>query len=172
MNLRKLLTFLVSVSMIGLCGCPPITNTVTITYEEAANFSEFDAPNGSGGLPVKTFASGLFVAYKIDSIQNTASGATDFAWDPSLVYVNTAPQSVVVGGTLAPFSTATARVVPKQTVSGSLGRIIIDVQGNPNDIKNADNNLNYHTPAGESVLFVRKAATKQFLDPGTPSNLP
>ena len=171
MLFRKILALLVTASLIGFCGCPPINNTVIITYEEDADFSEFDTPNDSGGLPIKTFASGLFVAYKIDSIQNTAAGATNFTFDPTLFYDNTSPESHLVGGPLAPYS-APSRVVPPGTVASSVGRIILDVQGDPNSIKNDNNHLFYHTPSGESVILTRNTVPKQFLDPGMPSNLP
>lgn len=172
---RKALTLVVTLMAVGLSVCDkPIDYTVVIEYEEAAVFSEFDAPPAPGGsVPIKTFAGqGLFVAYRIISIQNKATGAKDFSFDPNKLFVNSTPTAKMAGGARAPYSTVKPMLVQKGTTASPVGRIIINVPGDPNDIKNSDINLLYESGNGESVLFNRRAAAKQVLDPATPSALP
>ncbi len=171
---RMSLMLIVLLAITGLSSCDkPIENTVVIEYEETAVFSEFDAPPAPGGVPIKTFAGeGLFAAFKIISIQNEATGAKDFSFDPNKVYVNSAPQAKMAGGVLSPYSTAVSQLVLKGTTSFLGGRIIINIPGDPNVLKNGDNLLLYESQNGESVIFVRRAIAKQILDPGTPNNLP
>ncbi len=172
-RITPLLFALLVPALLGLNACDkPIDYSVVIEYEEAAVFSEFDAPPAPGAVPVKTFASGgIFVAYRIVSIQNTGAGAKDFSFDPNKLFAGT-PASKMAGGVLAPYSTVKPMLVAKGTTAPSIGRLIINVSGDPKDLTTADNNLLYESGAGESVLFNRRPVAKKVLDPAVPGNLP
>ncbi|MFN0034525.1 MAG: hypothetical protein ACKVUS_05615 [Saprospiraceae bacterium] len=194
-GLMLLITVILPVTLLilglsGCDGCNPIDNTVVIEYEETAVFSEFDTPPPPGGLlPIKTFAGqGLFVTFRIISIQNKASGAKDFSFDPHKVYSDSKPRAKMSGGVLSPYSTVNPRLVQKGTTASPVGRIILLIEGDPIEIKKSDNFLLYESGAGESVIFTRRVTQlagpgetaivtptftrKQNLQPATPNNLP
>ncbi|HEY7214811.1 MAG TPA: hypothetical protein VIC28_09285, partial [Thermoanaerobaculia bacterium] len=107
-------------ALMGLSACDkPIDYSVVIEYEESAVFSEFNAPPAPGGsVPIHTLAgSGLFVAYRILSIQNTDTGAKDFSFDPNKLYVGTTPPDKMAGGVLSPYSTVKPLLVAKGTTA-------------------------------------------------------
>ncbi len=170
--LSRLLLFLLACSSLGFNNCNTIDYTVVIEYEEAAVCGLFQEQSGTTPQQTTAAGQGLFVVYKIISIKNTASGAKDFSFDPNKFYVNSSPRGTMAGGILSPHQTASARVIPKGTTAPNLGRVIINVPGNAQDITSSDNHLLYESGTGESVLFDRKSRVKQVLSPCTPSNLP
>src|ERR1700757_2589691 len=74
-GIRITLGMLTGAAMLCLAGC---ANTVTIHYDQVATCYVFDSnPTGSPHTATQS-GNGLFVIYKIKSIDNTSSGAKDF----------------------------------------------------------------------------------------------
>lgn len=166
---RTMLATVVGITTLSLLGC---ANTVTIHYDQAATCYLFDSnPTGS---PHTTTASGngLFVIYKINSVQNTASGAQDFNFNPAKVYNGNQNFANNLSFDYL-LQLAQAKTVPKGTTANNLGKLIIDSTANPKTDQKADFPLRYNSSSGESVLFVRdnQNAAPPFLDPCSPSNI-
>jgi len=155
---------------ISFLGC---SDTVTIRYEQPANFYVFDKDPGGTPHTTTSAADGMFMVYKIKSIENNKAGAKDFDFKLAKLYASTVEE--VSGNTsLGQWETAQDAQVAKGTSATNLGRIIIRVSGDPMQMKNAWQALHYASASGESVLLIQEppVPTPQFLDPGTPANLP
>lgn len=154
---------------LSLAAC---SNTATIHYDEVATCYLFDSdPTGS---PHTTTASGngLFVIYKVTSIENKASGAKDFNFTPHKVYSS--------GQNLANSQSfdyllqlAQPKTVAKGTTATNLGKLIVDAVADPKTDQKADFPLYYNSSDGESVLLVRdnRDAKPKFLDPCSPASI-
>lgn len=156
-------------AMLCLAGC---SNTVTVHYDQVATCYLFDSnPTGS---PHTTTSSnnGLFVIYKINSIDNTSSGAQDFNFAPSKVYSGS--QNFANNQSFDYLlQLAQPKTVAKGTVANGLGKLIIDTTANPKTDQKANFPLLYNSGSGESVLLVRDNpnAAPPFLDPCSPANV-
>lgn len=179
MFLKKFLSSIaIAFSILGLGACKK-HQLVIIRYSQPANCYVFD--NNPGGSPHTTTSAGngMFMIYKISSIQNTEADAVDFNFKLSKIYANNPSE---VPGTIPIVPTAQTapetKLVPKGTTANNLGRFIINVAGDPNQLKTATQFLNYNSSSGESVLMVNEDSTSngvpkaKFLDPCTPNNLP
>lgn len=160
---------LAGIAMLCLAGC---SNTVTVHYDQAATCFLFDSnPTGSPHTTTSS-ANGLFVIYKIKSIDNTSSGAKDFTFDPSKVYSGS--QNMANSQSFDYLlQLAQAKTVAKGTVANNLGKLIIDTTADPKKDQKADFPLRYNSASGESVLLVRDNpnAAPPFLDPCSPGNI-
>jgi len=152
-------------------GCQPATNTVTINYTKVGVCGSYE-PNPGASPEEVQFANPTFVVYTITSIDNTASGAKDFPFDPNLLYS-------VGGGSLAgaPFSeifTANAQTVNAGSTANNPGWLALDVPDDVKDAQNAQVNLFYHTPAGQSVLLNETDNGTAIINGGicTPASVP
>lgn len=173
-NIRAI--FIGSVGSIFLAGCQ---NTVILHYRQPANCYLFDS-NPTGSPHTTTSAgSGMFLFYDIVSIENKASGAKDFNFDPAKLFANGDSKGNTVPGTPGASVTylltgnAVPKLVPKGTTSGSLGRVVINLPSDdPTALKTAQMNLLYKSASGESVLLARDPGpAPKFLDPCTPANV-
>lgn len=173
-NIRVIL--LGSVGGLFLSACQ---NTVILHYRQPANCYLFDTdPTGSPHTTTSA-GSGMFLFYDIVSIENKASGAKDFSFDPAKLYANgdskgnTVPGSPGASFTYLLTGNAAPKPVPKGTTSGSLGRVVINLPSDdPAALKTTQINLLYKSASGESVLPVRDAGpAPKFLDPCTPANV-
>ena len=179
MFLKKILSSIaIASSILGLGACKK-HQLVIIKYTQPANCYIFD--NNPGGSPHTTTSAGngMFMIYKISSIENTEADAVDFNFKLSKVFAanpNEVPGTIpiVPNAQTAPDT----KSVPKGTTANNLGRFIINVAGDPNQLKTSTQYLNYNSSSGESVLLVNtdskpnEAPKAKFLDPCTPNNLP
>lgn len=157
----------------GCIGCKSIDNTVIIHYEEVATFVQYQfmPPEGTG---IPTFLTeGSYVVYKINSVENQSPGAIDFNLDPTKLYVVPAPKQSLPGTTnpLSSYTMTKTHLIPKKMTVNDLGRLILIVEGDRLEIMTAQNNLQYKSDSGESVLLIRQNVQKKRLDPATPINL-
>jgi hypothetical protein len=179
MFLKKILSSMaIASSILGLGACKK-QQLVIIKYTQPANCFVFD-PN-PGGTPHTTTSAGngMFMIYKISSIQNTDPDAVDFNFKLSKIFASNPNE---VPGTIPIMPTAQTapdtKLVPKGTTANNLGRFIINVAGDPNQMKTATELLKYNSSSGESVLMVNTDAKPnevpkaKFLDPCTSNNLP
>lgn len=175
MFLQKILSATaIAVSIFGLSGCKK-HQLVTIKYTQPANCFIFDT-NPTGTPHTTTSAgNGMFMIYKIHSIENTEADAVDFTLKLSKIFAsnqneNPAEVPIIPDAQNVPDN----KLVPKGTTAANLGRIVIVVAGDPNQLKTAPQFLNYNSSSGESVLMVNQDSKPkpQFLDPCAPNNLP
>ncbi|NWM25206.1 hypothetical protein GY659_26275, partial [Escherichia coli] len=74
----------------------------------------------------------MFLFYDIVSIENKASGAKDFNFNPAKLFANGDSKGNTVPGTPGASFTylltgnAASKLVPKGTTSGPLGRVVIN----------------------------------------------
>jgi len=179
MFLKKILTSIAIISSIlGLGACKK-HQLVFINYTQPNNCYIFD--NNPTGSPHTTTSAGngMFMIYKISSIQNTEADAVDFNFKLSKIYAATPSQTPETIPIVPTAQTAPdTKLVPKGTTATDLGRFVIKVAGDPNSLKTATQYLNYSSSSGESVLLVNTDSTSsgvpkaKFLDPCTPNNLP
>src|SRR4029077_4215934 len=136
MFLKKFLSSIaIAFSILGLGACKK-HQLVIIKYTQPANCYVFD--NNPGGSPHSTTSAGngMFMIYKISSIQNTEADAVDFNFKLSKIYAanpNEVPGTIpiVPNAQTAPAT----KLVPKGTTATNLGRFIINVAGDPNQLK-------------------------------------
>lgn len=152
-----------------LGGC---SNTATINYDQAANCAVFD--QDPTGTPHDTLgAGGIFMLYRITSIDNTKSQAADFHFQVGKLSAGGAnAQATSFLGPLV--KTATDQVIPKGQLVQNIGWTVVDFPTtNPSADKTSSAALNYSAGANESVLPVNTAASSKpaFLDPCTPANI-
>ena len=160
---------LTGAAMLYLAGC---ANTVTIHYDQVATCYVFDSnPTGSPHTTTQS-GNGLFVIYKIKSIDNTSSGAKDFNFTPSKVYSGN--QNIANNQSFDYLlQLAQPKTVAKGTTANDLGKIIIDTTADPKTDQKANFPLLYNSGSGESVLLARDNLNtpSPFLDPCSPSNI-
>lgn len=166
---RIVFAAVMGITTLSVMGC---SNTVTVHYDQAATCYLFDS--NPTGQPHTTTSSqnGLFVIYKIKSIDNTSSGAKDFNFNPTKVYngnqnfANNQSFDYLL-------QLAQPHTVAKGTTATNLGRLVIDTTADPKADQKADFPLRYNSGAGESVLLVRDNPNTPppFLDPCSPSNI-
>lgn len=166
---------LASIASAGLSAC---SNTAIIHYTQPANCYLFDSdPTGSPHTTTSA-GNGMFEFYKITAIDNKASNAADFHFDPAKIFtrstVNGNSVDSFAGGPSFSFKVTTAKptTVAKGTSAANLGRIVINVASDdPKSEKTAQTNLLYKSGSGESVLMVRDPGPNPtFLDPCSPNN--
>lgn len=121
----------------------------------------------------------MFMIYKIHSIENTEADAVDFDFKLSKVYAaNTSqvPETIPIVPTAQ--TAPETKLVPKGTTATNLGRFVIKVAGDPNQLKTATQYLTYNSSTGEGVLMVNEDSKPnevpkaKFLDPCSANNLP
>jgi len=179
MFLKKILvsTAIIS-SILGLGACKK-HQLVLINYTQPANCWEFDSNPGGSPHTTTTAGNGMFMIYKISSIQNTEADAVDFNFKLSKIYAavpSQTPETIPIVPTAQ--TAPDTKSVPKGTTATNLGRFIIKVAGDPNSLKTATQYLNYSSSSGESVLLVNTDSTSsgvpkpKLLDPCTANNLP
>ncbi len=179
MFLQKFLgATVIAVSIFGLSGCKK-HQLVTIKYTQPANCFIFDS-NPTGTPHTTTSASGgMFMIYKIHSIENTEADAVDFNLKLSKIFASNQNENpdeipIVPDAQNAPDN----KLVPKGTTATNLGRIVIKVLGDSNQLKTTAQFLTYNSATGESVLMVNQDTKPSgvpkptFLDPCSPNNLP
>jgi hypothetical protein len=165
---------LTSLGLAAMLGCN--NNLVSIHYTQPANAYVFD--NNPTGSPHTTTgaANGMFVVYCINQIENTDSQALDFPFTLSKVYAQNT--SNISGNTSLDqwVKTASDKLIPKGTISGNIGRIVVHIDGDPLSLKTAIQNLSYNSSSTDSVVMVRDGGSPppapKFLDPMTPGNVP
>lgn len=174
---RALLAVALVTAAVPLAACGPngsaITGTVTITYHKAGGCAIFDDTPVAAPDTVQTAGDdGLFVVYVVDSIANTAGGAKDFAFDPSLFYVST-------GSTPAMFPFDKYFTLKPQTVkAGSTatqpGWTALLVGGVPSEVQSNTDHLQYHSPSGVSVVLANQNDNNALINGGTctPTTVP
>lgn len=163
-----------AISAIGLLlgGCQPITYTVTIDYAKVGVCGLFQEDPGSSPQETQAAGEGVYVVYVIKSIANTASGAKDFPFDPTLLYATR--DSSIPGPPFSNHFTAGAQTVGAGTTATDVGWLAINIPGDPNDLQMANDNLNYQTPSGQSVLLNEVSSSTAIIGAGTctPANVP
>lgn len=155
-----------------LAACTnPITNTVTITYHKAGVCSGFQENPGTSPQQTQTAGEGLFVVYVVDSIANTASGATDFSFDTGKVFVNVSDGSSLPGPLFSNHFTLSTKAVSAGATATNPGWFALNVQGAS---QNDSDFLLYHSGAGESVIFVNQNSSNDAINGGvcTPATVP
>lgn len=166
---RIVLAAIMGITILSVMGC---SNTVTIHYDQAATCYLFDSnPTGQPHTTTSS-ANGLFVIYKIKSIDNNSSGAKDFNFNPTKVYngnqnfANNQSFDYLL-------QLAQPHTVAKGTTATDLGRLVIDTTADPKTDQKADFPLHYNSGSGESVLLVRDNPNtpSPFLDPCSPNNV-
>ena len=130
MFLKKILSSIaIASSILGLGACKK-HQLVIIKYTQPANCYIFD--NNPGGSPHTTTSAGngMFMIYKISSIQNTEADAVDFNFKLSKIFASNPNE---VPGTIPIVPTAQTapdtKLVPKGTTASNLGRFVIIVGG-------------------------------------------
>lgn len=153
---------------LGLIACSD--DTVTLHYDESATCYLFDSdPTGSPHTTTSS-SNGLFVIYKINSIDNTKSGAKDFNFTPAKVYSGS--QNFANNQSFDYLlQLAQPKTVPKGSVANNVGKIIINSSADPKKDQQANFPLYYNSSSGESVLLVRDNINTPppFLDPCSPT---
>lgn len=169
-NCKSIGLLVLIIGLIALAGCE---NTVTIRYAQPANFYVFDQDPAATPHLTTSPGEGMFMVYEIKSIENTKSGAQDFNFKLSKLFASK-PGEISGNTSLGQWETAKDKLVAKGTTVTNAGRIIINVAGDPKQLKNALQPLHYASSSGESVLLLQETPiqTPKFLDPGMPTNLP
>ncbi len=179
MFLQKILSATaIAIFIFGLSGCKK-HQLVTIKYTQPANCYLFDSD--PTGTPHNTAGAGngMFMIYKIHSIENKEADAVDFNFKLTKIFAgnqNENPDeiSIMPDAQNAPDT----KLVAKGTTATNLGRFVIKVAGDPNQMKTASQFLTYNSSSGESVLMVNQDSKPSgvpkptFLDPCSPNNLP
>lgn len=176
MCLQKIAGLIVSVAcLVTLSACKK-EQLVIIKYKQVANCYVFDKEPSGQPHTTTSAGNGMFMIYRITAIQNTGKDAVDFNFQLSKLYASDTGE--VSGNTSLDNLVKTApdnKLVPKGTTATNIGRIIINVAGDPNQLKTAKQALHYNSSQGESVLPADEDSgtnTTKFLDPCTPNNLP
>jgi hypothetical protein len=179
MSLKKIISSIaIAVAIFGLSGCAK-KQLVIINYTQPANCFIFDSDPTGTPHTTTSAGNGMFMIYKISSIQNTEADAVDFDFKLSKVFAGDQSQVPDTIPIVPTAQTAPAtKSVPKGTTASNLGRFVIKVAGDPNQLKTATQFLTYNSSTGESVLMVNQDSKPnqtpkaQFLDPCHANNLP
>ena len=156
----------------GLFGAPFADVDAVIRYTQPANFFVFDKTPGE--VPDQTTSpgdDGMFMVYRIDSIQNNSPllGGSAFTFKLANLFVTTRNQTS--GNTdLDQFlkSAHDQKVIPSGDIVSHLRTIVVRVAGDPQSLKTAAESLHYCEPGiNVSVLRSSPNQTPQFIDPMT-----
>jgi hypothetical protein len=164
------ITALVASSLLlTACNSNSISNTVIVTYHKAGVCSAFQENPGTTPQQTQTAGEGLFVVYIVDSIANTASGATDFTFDTSKVYVNGG--SSLPGQPFSNHFTLSSKLVSEGVTATSPGWFALNVQGARQDDSDF---LLYHSGPGESMILENRNSNNNVINEGmcTPDTVP
>ncbi|WP_204485311.1 hypothetical protein [Archangium primigenium] len=132
----------------GCAGCPTplISDLVIITYEQRANFNHWKLLDQEG-----TIEDGVFVRYRIVSIQNNDTHAKTFHFDPGKIYAEEPSQTpipfIYLAGAL-PFD-----IPPGAPFTRPLG-LTLRIPGVPGVLKNEPFPLHYASGPDEHVLII------------------
>jgi len=143
------------------CNNTPSNDTVTIHYEQIGACNGFNSASGLTSAGPKA----AFVIFRISSIENKASAARDFNFDPNLLFINgSSPRAFastrLTLASINPFA-AKPRFVAKGTTETLNGSVVATVSTAAADGASEANNssyfLLYDTPAGgQGVVLVKK----------------
>ena len=166
--------------MLGLFACNQ--DLVIIHYNQPANAYVFDSDPIGMPHTTTTGGDGIFAFYCINAIENADTGAHDFNFEVSKIYVNDNLHSIagdVSFNSMVQTAPSTLKVTAQST-SSTLGRVVVNISEglDPNNLGALDD-LYYNSSTGESVLLQRddfnNPPPAQFLDPASPihpDNLP
>jgi hypothetical protein len=156
------MSLLTCIAGASLSAC---ANTAIVHYVQPANCHVITYESSPGVTQSKTAGAGIFSVYKITTIENNASGAANFAFDPNKLYAK-GGNSTTFGSTVNTVKPTT--VLKGQTAQG-LGKIVLTVPSATWESEKTDQtDLLYKSGSGESVLMVRDSGpAPQFLAPCT-----
>jgi len=169
------LSGLAIMAVLLMTSCTPEQKAalVTITYDQPANCYVWDPDPTATPHSTTGAGNGMFVIYKIASIK---TGTMDFNFKVNKLFVADLDQHSGNTGWGGPFETAKDQIIPKNTTKNNLGRIIIYVAGDPQELKDKRLYLSYDVPSNdpEPVAPFSVGPNPKFLDPctGKPNNIP
>lgn len=153
-----LLGFIALAGCPGGCTGPLVTDLVTITYRQIFNFNEWEVRDSNGGIVARGgINDGVYMRYRIVSIDNTDSSPKIFRFDPGKVYASEDPSERPVTPVIG-LSGALAFDVAPGSIWGTPLNVTIKSKGNPANIRDQVQSLRYENGPGEHVLMINEAS--------------
>jgi hypothetical protein len=155
------LMLFLSASLLWLClqvnPASADSNKIVIRYWQPANFYVFKNDNTT----TSPGTSGMFVIYKITSIQNLYPlfGADSKFFDFKLPNLFAVKPSQISGNTsLDPYfkSAPNSKTVPPGDFITNLGTFVVNVSGDPKSLKTAKIDLSYKSVQGLNISVLRE----------------